>query len=156
MYKLYLNISWNFRCIAVRLTYFINSLVRRFLLSDLEYNFRERLHMMKYKRNKYFKRRCAQHSNLTRVFPCFRRLRRPPRASQRTRTRPDDSRGGAEAEGGGDGGPGPGQGLLHHPPGQPRQVPAWRGHGKQRILGERSDNWQLRVQCHSTYCAAVT
>ena len=150
MYKLYLNISWNFRCIAVRLTYFINSLVRRFLLSDLEYNFRERLHMMKYKRNKYFKRRCAHHSNLTRTFPCFRRLRRTPRASERTRTRPNDSRGGAETEGGGDGGPGPGQGLLHHPPGQPGQVPARRGHGKQR------EGIHPRVQCHSTYCAAVT
>ena len=135
MYKLYLNISRNFRCIPASrsVMYFINSSVRRFLLSDLENNFRERLHMMKYKKNKYFKR-CALHSRLTSILWCFRRLWRPARSPERSRSRPDDTRGGAEAARGGDGGPGPGQGLLHHPPGQPGQVPARRGHGEHQLV----------------------
>ena len=58
--------------------------------------------------------------------------------------RTDDARGGAAAAGGGDGEPGPGEGLLHHPPGKPGQVPPGRRHGEvprqfhQRV--ERGEN----------------
>ena len=48
----------------------------------------------------------------------------------RAGARADDARGGAAAAGGGDGEPGPGEGLLHHPPGKPGQVPPGRRHGE--------------------------
>lgn len=114
--------------------YFINSSsVRRFLLSDLENNFPERLHMMKSTKRINILNAHSTFATNADFYRCFRRLRRSPRSAPRSRSRPDDARRGAEAAGGGDGRPGPGQGLLHHPPGQPGPVPARRGDGEYTV-----------------------